>query len=76
MKARLKLRADGDRAVVVRLNPYKQTELWHRTMMLSHYNCVHAGCNGRHAVVVQDMKPTCVFHLDDFVGVVKESRWL
>lgn len=59
----------------MRLNPYAQTELWHRIMMQSHYRCVVDGCGKRHAVHVDNGMAVCVFHMDGATHKPKQSHW-
>lgn len=60
---------------MARLNPYKQTELWHRIMMATLYRCSYDGCNQRHAVHVDNMRAVCVYHATDATHPPKTSNW-
>ena len=56
----------------MRLNPYRQTELWHKIMMTTKYRCTV--CDS-HAVVVEDGQPRCVWHNEDTDHSLKRRNW-
>lgn len=59
----------------MRLNPYKQNDLWYQVMMKTHFKCAHDACGHRHAVHVDDMVPVCVYHMDGATHAIKQSHW-